>query len=486
MRKPAIILFLSVAAAAVPARASEPSAQEAWQTLARLDSNAALRLIEHNHPGASPELGDSAFQERFAIARQHVQQRLPKAVDYPSYAALMSGLANDFRDGHIWSNARLSSSQRRWAGLVIARRGGQWVVGAQDAAQGDPQLEGARLESCNGIPAERLARDKLGEFHAHPDVEADMASRAAQLLIDDGNPFVVKPASCRFVTATGPVVADLTWRDISLRQLEPIVLRSYRPAEIGMAISDFGGGKWISISTFGNAAAALVEKVREDEAALRAAPMVVVDLRGNSGGNSRYADEIARVLVGDARFSAVSSFSGQAGCSGSFWRASPDNLTALRNFVAALPEDRKPDWTGELAAMEQAVASGASFAPTLPACAQAAVTARPGRPPRNLPPSAAQGRLVLLTDRACFSSCLIAADTFRKLGALHVGEATDMSTRYMEVREIVLPSGLRTFSTLQKVALGFGDFGPYQPAIVYPGPLHEDDKVKAWVASLPR
>ena len=311
-----------------------------------------------------------------------------------------------------------------------------------------------------------------------------MASRAAQLLIDDGNPFVAKPAKCQFVTAGGPVALDLKWRDIALRQLEPIALRSYRPAETAMGLSDFAGGKWISIPTFGNAAAELVDRVRESESALRAAPMVVVDLRGNSGGNSAYADEVARVLVGQTRVAAVSSNANQ--CTGTYWRVSPDNRTALRNFVEALPEDRKPNWTGELTAMERALANGARFAPALPACAASDIAAKSPPPPRNLPPSAYKGRLILLTDRACFSSCLIAANLFRRLGALHVGEATDMSTRYMEVREIVLPSGLRTFSTLQKVALGLGDFGPYAPAVVYPGPLHEDDKVKAWVAALPR
>ena len=97
-----------------------------------------------------------------------------------------------------------------------------------------------------------------------------------------------------------------------------------------------------------------------------------------------------------------------------------------------------------------------------------------------------KGRLILVTDRACFSSCLMAADLFRRLGALHVGEATDMSTRYMEIRDIVLPSGLRTFSTLQKVAIGLGDFGPYAPSVTYPDALHDSDKLKAWVAALPR
>lgn len=96
-----------------------------------------------------------------------------------------------------------------------------------------------------------------------------------------------------------------------------------------------------------------------------------------------------------------------------------------------------------------------------------------------------KGRLVLITDRNCFSSCLIAADLLRRLGALHVGEATDVSTRYMEVREEVLPSGIRTFSTLQKVALGAADFGPYEPAIAYPGDLADTSALQRWVVALP-
>ena len=96
-----------------------------------------------------------------------------------------------------------------------------------------------------------------------------------------------------------------------------------------------------------------------------------------------------------------------------------------------------------------------------------------------------KGRLILVTDRACFSSCLIATDIFRRIGALHVGEETDRSTRYMEVREIVLPSGLRTFSTLMKVAVGLSDYGPFSPKVAYPFPLDDSDALKRWVVALP-
>jgi len=54
----------------------------------------------------------------------------------------------------------------------------------------------------------------------------------------------------------------------------------------------------------------------------------------------------------------------------------------------------------------------------------------------------------------------------------------------MEVRDALLPSGLRTFSTLMKLALGVGDFGPFEPDVPYLGALDDGDALKAWVASL--
>src|SRR5690606_22478792 len=135
-----------------------------------------------------------------------------------------------------------------------------------------------------------------------------------------------------------------------------------------------------------------------------------------------------------------------------------------------------------LAELEQAVADEQAFAPALPDCAREDADAP--KPFAASPPLAMRGRLPLLPDRAWFSSRLIAADIWLRLGALHLGEATDMSTRYMEVRDEPLPSGLRSFSTLMKLALGIGNFGPYEPAVPYPGSLDDTEALKAWVSSL--
>ncbi|WP_282945780.1 MULTISPECIES: hypothetical protein [unclassified Sphingopyxis] len=125
-----------------------------------------------------------------------------------------------------------------------------------------------------------------------------------------------------------------------------------------------------------------------------------------------------------------------------------------------------------------ALEEGRTFAPALPACAQSASPASP------LPAPSSNPQIYLLADRSCFSSCLLAADLFLRFAAIHVGEVTDMSSRYMEVRQIILPSGLRTFSTLQKVTIGLGDLGPYRPEHIFDGDMTNLEALERWIYEL--
>ena len=125
------------------------------------------------------------------------------------------------------------------------------------------------------------------------------------------------------------------------------------------------------------------------------------------------------------------------------------------------------------------MAEDRAFDEPVPECAPAEPVATP------TPAPAYQGRVVILTDHACFSSCLLMVRDFRRLGALHVGEATNAATRYMEVREIVLPSGLTKFSTLQKVVIGEdADIGPFAPEHLFPGPMSDTAALEGWIAGL--
>jgi hypothetical protein len=139
-------------------------------------------------------------------------------------------------------------------------------------------------------------------------------------------------------------------------------------------------------------------------------------------------------------------------------------------------------FAGEYAAAAAAKAKGAAF--TGPARCAGGTPVK--RPVAAVPaPSDYRGRLILLTDNSCFSSCLIVTDDFRRLGALHVGETTDANTHYMEVREERLPSGLSMFSTLQAVDPSAPmQIGPFAPEVPYDGSIADTAALERWIAAL--
>jgi hypothetical protein len=117
-------------------------------------------------------------------------------------------------------------------------------------------------------------------------------------------------------------------------------------------------------------------------------------------------------------------------------------------------------------------------------CRQAAAPP-PAAANASAPPSLMKGRLILLTDNSCFSSCLLVTDQFRRLGALHVGETTDANTHYMEVREERLPSGLSMFSTLQAVDPAAPmQIGPFEPSVRFEGSIADTVALERWIAAL--
>ena len=256
------------------------------------DSQAAFELIASSHPAADPALGDAAFLARLETARRHVAERLPLVKDAGGHAALMRGLAADFGDGHIWSRPVFAPVFRKWAGMLLVRRGAAWIVGSQGA------LPGARLVSCDGVAAEDWARPRVADFHGDPAIEAQIAKTAPELLLDERNPFVTLPTRCTFRKDGHNMPLDLAWRRMEQAEFEKRVREAQHSAKAGMRAKPFDGGWWIGMETMSNRAEEMLARVEENLDAVRAAPLVVVDVRGNSGGNSAYGDWLARLLVG--------------------------------------------------------------------------------------------------------------------------------------------------------------------------------------------
>lgn len=466
--------FAGVALAAGAAQAQSDATAEAWRQLTRADLEAARALVADNHPGAVEALDDAAFRGRLGDGYEAALARVAAVDSYPGYLAVLAGFATGFGDEHISSAPRLRGLPYAWAGLVMTRRGGEWVVGSQD---GDDQgLVGARLLSCDGVEAEAVAAARLA-FRLSAPIEAQRLAHGGFIFVDDGNPFLTRPQRCVFGTAEGAVETEMNWRPVDTPRLAAALNAGRSAARAGFGLRPAGDGWWIAMERLSDEAAAVAQAMEERQAEWRNSPALVIDLRGNGGGDSRHGRRLADLIYG-ADHTAARLRHGTA-CA-VLWRASPGNAAHVRAFAAnAQTPDAAAGYEALASAIDEAVAEGRPFDQPIPECESADPVAGPA------PEPAYAGQVVIVTDHACFSSCLLMVRDFRALGALHVGEATNAATRYMEVREIELPSGLSTFSTLQKVVIGEdADIGPFIPGQTFPGAMSDTAALEGWIADL--
>lgn len=458
------------------AAAQSVNTAASWGDITRADVEAAYQLLMEDHPALSRTINDTAFRERLEAGRTLALQRADEVETIEGYFATMAGFANVAGDKHIWWRSPYVASTIQWAGLIMTRRGDSYVVFSHQGAEEGASLEGAVLLSCDGVSAEDFAAQKLGGFSAVWSIESQRIQRAPTLLIDSGNPFVMRPTQCEFMRDRRSISHTLQWREVQRTELSPLVRPAQNRGAAGFGVRAFDGGMWIALQSLDDNATAVVAQVRQQQAQLRAAPVVVLDMRGNGGGNSDFGAQIARVLFGDARFNHQYNRGGED-CS-TAWRVSPRNLATMRSYVTRF-EHGNPDFARGMRELvrraERAQGAGEEFTGRV-ACGSD--RAAPGQPPAQ----AARGLIVLVTDNACFSSCLIVTDMFRRLGALHVGQATDAATHYMEVREERLPSGLSYFSTLQAFSPSSpAQMGPYEPEIRYDPDIANTVELEAWV-----
>jgi hypothetical protein len=452
-----------------------------WQSTTVQDVEAAYRLLRDNHPGAAPEMHDAVFQQRLDSAYKLALERARTVTSYQGYKAVLAGFATNMGDKHIWSRPTFVVNIPRWPGFIVSKRGGVWIVSDTDPPQS--ALLGASLVACDGENVEDIARKNLGGFRADWSIGAQQIQSAPWLLVDEGNPFIVRPKACEFEHNGQRQTVTLDWTRVKHENLEPRLKKAIGAGAAGYGVRRVGEGYWIALEDLMDTRADAVVKVVENEKnALRNARFVVLDLRGNPGGSDLVGREIAVSLLGsdavDARLGPVSEAS--CGSPDGAWRASEgniNNLKYLQHTAIAGGSELQQLLESLIRDSLAARAQGKAFAGPI-TCPSA-----PGKPTTTkLPPGLMKGRLILLTDNVCFSACLSVTEDFRKLGAFHVGQTTDAATHYTAVREQYLPSGYSLFSTLQAVDPSSPyQAGPFEPQLTYDGDIADTAALETWV-----
>ncbi|UUL84020.1 S41 family peptidase [Sphingomonas qomolangmaensis] len=238
----------------------------------------------------------------------------------------------------------------------------------------------------------------------------------------------------------------------------PPVSRSPETSSRGAALTNDGDRVVIRLPALNGDGARVVDDAGRRVQRLAGAGQILIDLRGNRGGDSAIGDRLVRLLFPATDPAALVAVA-EPNCPIA-WRASPGNAAAIEVLAHKLAETS--DMRAEMLVMEarllrRAHARGQAFAMALPArCLN--------RHKSPLPRAPISDRIRVLTDGACFSSCLILVERLRFQGAKQVGTATAAGNWYMDVRAQPLPSGLGDITMPQKVDLRRSQrIGPFVP-----------------------
>jgi hypothetical protein len=424
------LLPLLLALAQTPAGTVD--APRDWAATLRQDARALHDDIAANHPGPVNAL-DPDFAQRNDAALARALERAGQVRDEDGYFAAIRGYAASFDDGHVAVYPVDQSRARpvRWPGFLTGfdTHGAQVVMTREDRA---PVPLGARLVACDGRQANRLAAENVGVFTGRWALASRRALTGGGLFADQGNPFITRPSRCTFAVKGVERSVTLDWRpidpaayrarlaDTNQRARDPIGARTYADGTRWFTLSGFNGAP---DGPDGKALRPLIAAMVADRAAIVRAPRIVLDLRGNNGGSSDWSNQVAKILWGAARVDALPDHSYVE------WRASGTNLATLRAYQAQFD---RPDTSALTKRYFRTLVDG---------IAAARAAGRPlwrepadiGKDPAakgvtKAAPPVLPARVYFITDTGCGSACLDAADLWRALGAIQVGQQTGADT----------------------------------------------------------
>lgn len=470
-----------------------PDTPQEWRAAAESDLEALRMYLREDTPVAI-DAENPRMQRWFDRGYREARQRVRRVTDQPSYFYALAAYTNGFQDPHLSLSPVAPIPIARWPGFIATARGDDTIVASTDG--GDTAIQdGARIVSCDGRALDRLRERTVFPFTLNPQLARDRRTAHTRLFLDRGNVFAPPPRRCIFESNGQRTRHTLTWRDVPGDDYwtRYNIATSGPGATFGVT-TPADGVTWIGVPTFGNEAGeqlrALVNEIAANAGAIRAGRAVVIDVRGNGGGNSEWGAELARALWGAEIVSAV-----PEGEPGGYveWRVSQRNMDYINGFAPELIAQFGED--SEIAGWVRTTQQGLQSAlergePTFSERDSNAVGPAPQgggytlRRPQG--PSPIPARVYVLSNGTCGSACLDFADTVLHIpGTQLIGMDTSGDGLLMEVRDEVLPSGLARVVLPLKVYRGRarGALEAYRADVPYAG-VWDDLAVRAWTLEL--
>ncbi len=482
--------IVAAAAATAALVAASGAAAQDWSALAASDLQAIHDSLRDNSPAVYVDRDSKTF--RSWVDAGYAQARalpLNKIGPNPQgYLYALRAYTGGFRDPNIHADGNWAPTRPwlavTWPGFSTAWRNGAYVVAYADPSFKKTPPVGAVLVSCDKKPAEQLARERLDRYEGNLDLQPDRLRTAPYLLWDRSNPFITMPQKCDFMVGksrqTYPILDAQQFGGGAQDTSRQAAFQAAAPKPLGAGLEPFGqGGFWINLHTFESTdgSETLVTQIDQNQAALRAAPFIVIDLRGADDGYAAAGYRIANRIWDPVYIRSKAPQYGPVA-----YRVSQANRTYYADLVARLNSDdqyfqQRPRWTQMLAEMDGAMAEGKNL---LERDESTPMTETP-------PPNPVAGRIYVLTDYWCQAACLDMMDLFTALpNVTHIGTATGGDTIFVGPTTNLLPSGQAylTYGNKAWLTRQRASYAPFTPSQTYTGDLADQAAVKAWVATI--
>lgn len=452
-----------------------------WAALATQDIEAIHATLRDNHPGAVDQ-EHRQFAQWLVGGRHAALAQARRAESAADYARALRLYVNGFRDGHIIVSFQ-TPAQMAWPGFLTRTGADGRTVVTVSSGEGTPAV-GAELLSCDGIPVRTLVDRLVTPYRTNADIPHEAVARSIFLFAtyaDDPQ----APARCLVLEGQARRAVTLRWRPFvaSVRNEQLALALGNVVPTLGMRT--VGNVTFISMPSFNwwddgaKQFQAFLDTLRANRAALLTSPNVVLDVRGNEGGNSSWGAQALAILWGEPPVRSIA---------GSFdwtvdWRASTANAAMMRTAANASRRSgltADADYRAGFAdSMEAAVRDGRPYvrSTSLPTPLNADSVGR----------SPFAHTVYLLTDHSCASACLDFMDIATRLpGTTHIGLPTSGDAIYIDNTGLTLPSGLASLSYSLKVYRNRvrGNNEWYTPRTLWPGGVMTDTAVAAWIATL--
>lgn len=452
-----------------------------WTQTTENDLFAMRELIVSSHPGVLDtnnkgfaEWLDKGYLESINLSTQVKSER-------DSLAVLNFYIAG-FQDGHV-NLHRPTQEKSFWAGFVLGMQGVDFVVKSSSKNWPIPLPSiGSKVVSCDKKLLPEIIKNEISPYiDRRLNLKSTWLNLATYLTVDYASrPTMGRtlPKSCLIVLPNG-VRQNFTllWQE-ERGELKPFLDQPQPP----QTLQSLGGGRyWVHVSNFSPSASdnASLDTMLTRIKNINDANLVVLDTRGNRGGNSLVGIKILTALLGSQLIQSLDEQSRAY----AMWRVSPFAISTLDNALSSMENNYGKNSESYKFVFELTTAMKFALHNRQDWLRQPSTVSDGQDQLKEIDSRSFKGKLVLVTDSFCASACLDFVDVVRSIPrTIHVGLPTSADTLYIDVGSQLLPSGAQFWLPLKVWRdRRRGNNQSYDPQLIFHGDINDTSAVKSWV-----